>query len=45
VGFRNIAVHAYRTIDWNIVFDIIQNRLTDFREFARAVGTQAKNKT
>lgn len=35
VGFRNIAVHNYESIDWNIVHSIIRNRLADFREFAR----------
>jgi uncharacterized protein YutE (UPF0331/DUF86 family) len=37
VGFRNIAVHAYGEVNWKIVFDICENRLTDFREFARRV--------
>jgi uncharacterized protein YutE (UPF0331/DUF86 family) len=33
VGFRNIAVHAYRKVDWNIVWKIITEHLTDFRTF------------
>ncbi|MFT4246756.1 MAG: DUF86 domain-containing protein [Pseudomonas sp.] len=37
VGFRNIAVHAYDTIDWNIVFAITTGHLRDFEGFARAV--------
>jgi uncharacterized protein YutE (UPF0331/DUF86 family) len=37
VGFRNIAVHQYRDIDWTIVHGIARNRLSDFEEFARAV--------
>jgi uncharacterized protein YutE (UPF0331/DUF86 family) len=37
VGFRNIAVHQYRDIDWAIVHSIARNRLSDFEEFARAV--------
>lgn len=37
VGFRNIAVHAYRDIDWRIVFSIIHDDLDDFTAFARAV--------
>lgn len=36
-GFRNIAVHEYASIDWNIVFSIITTRLDDFRDFAEAV--------
>ena len=37
VGFRNVAVHAYRSIDWQIVHSITHERLDDFRRFARAV--------
>ena len=37
VGFRNVAVHAYQSIDWAIVFCISHDRLGDFRAFAQAV--------
>ncbi len=37
VGFRNTAVHAYRTINWDIVFSICTKHLDDFRAFARQV--------
>jgi uncharacterized protein YutE (UPF0331/DUF86 family) len=37
VGFRKIAVHEYRAIDWNIVWAIINHNLQDFREFQKAV--------
>lgn len=37
VGFRNIAVHAYQTIDWNIVFKISTKTLADFRLFAQSM--------
>lgn len=37
VGFRNTTVHAYQEIDWQIVFIIITEHLSDFREFARQV--------
>ena len=37
VGFRNVAVHAYRSVDWQIVHSITHERLDDFRRFARAV--------
>ncbi len=37
VGFRNLAVHTYQAIDWNIVFSIITERLDDFPEFARCI--------
>lgn len=37
VGFRNISVHEYQRIDWEIVFSIIDKNLGDFKEFMRAV--------
>jgi uncharacterized protein YutE (UPF0331/DUF86 family) len=37
VGFRNLAVHTYSSIDWNIVYSIITKRLDDFPEFARCI--------
>ena len=40
VGFRNIAVHNYQAIDWQIVFDISRRYLDDFRVFAREVSTK-----
>lgn len=39
VGFRNIAVHNYREIDWATVHAIAFRHLDDFRGFARAVTT------
>jgi len=38
VGFRNIAVHTYQKIDWQIVFNIVRNHLTDFEDFAREIA-------
>jgi len=37
VGFRNIAVHNYESIDWKIVFAICTTHTTVFSDFARAV--------
>ena len=37
VGFRNIAVHNYSTINWQIVHAIIAAHLQDFNHFAHAV--------
>lgn len=39
VGFRNIAVHAYQTVDWEIVYNLITTRLEDFETFAARVST------
>lgn len=40
VGFRNIAVHAYDAIDWEIVHAIATDRLQDFQAFAHTVAAQ-----
>ena len=37
VGFRNIAVHVYQDIDWQIVYKIIKENLSDFSEYARCI--------
>ncbi|MCK4540831.1 MAG: DUF86 domain-containing protein [Spirochaetales bacterium] len=37
VGFRNIAVHEYEKIDWNVVYTICTRHLKDFRDFAAAI--------
>ena len=37
VGFRNIAVHNYSTINWQVVNAIVLHHLQDFKNFAVAV--------
>ncbi len=37
VGFRNIAVHSYQAINWNVVYQICQHHLDDFRQFTKSV--------
>lgn len=41
VGFRNVAVHAYDTIDWRIVFAIATKHQIDFQRYARAISAKA----
>jgi uncharacterized protein YutE (UPF0331/DUF86 family) len=36
VGFRNIVIHNYEDVNWQIVFSICRDHLDQFREFARA---------
>ncbi|MEX0731093.1 MAG: DUF86 domain-containing protein [Aquisalimonadaceae bacterium] len=38
VGFRNIAVHNYQVIDWDIVHTITHQGLDDFREYASRIA-------
>lgn len=37
VGFRNIAVHDYQTLDLEILEAIIEKHLDDFKEFTKVV--------
>ncbi len=45
VGFRNIAIHSYQDIDWEIVFAIVTRHLDDFENFARAVVNRESGRT
>jgi uncharacterized protein YutE (UPF0331/DUF86 family) len=38
VGFRNVAVHNYEAINWQIVHSIVSEHMKDFTEFAKAVA-------
>ena len=38
VGFRNIAVHNYEELNWEIVFAVCTKSLQDFRQFAKEVS-------
>lgn len=37
VGFRNIVIHNYEAIDWQVVHALARTHLDDFASFARAV--------
>lgn len=38
VGFRNLAVHNYHDLNWEIVFAVAPKHLIDFKEFAKRTG-------
>lgn len=40
VGFRNIAIHNYEAINWEIVFAICKNSPADFREFVKEIESR-----
>jgi uncharacterized protein YutE (UPF0331/DUF86 family) len=42
VGFRNIAVHNYEAINWEIVYNICHRQLADFKRFAQLIVVHAK---
>ena len=37
VGFRNISVHEYEKVDWEIVFSICTRHMSDFRAYAARI--------
>jgi len=37
VGFRNIAVHDYQTLDLDILETILKNHVDDFRVFSKVI--------
>lgn len=39
VGFRNVAVHNYEAINWEIVFAICSKFLPDFQRFVAEVSS------
>jgi uncharacterized protein YutE (UPF0331/DUF86 family) len=43
VGFRNLAVHAYKEIDWRVVHAIATQHIDDFREFMREILASPPN--
>ena len=43
VGFRNIAVHEYEEIDWDIVYAIATEGIADFQQFAEAIQASMRN--
>jgi uncharacterized protein YutE (UPF0331/DUF86 family) len=41
VGFRNVAVHNYDAMNWEIVFAICKKSPIDFRQFAKEIADYA----
>ncbi|MHB1680590.1 MAG: type VII toxin-antitoxin system HepT family RNase toxin [bacterium] len=37
VGFRNIAVHDYQSLNLDIIIEIVENHLNDFTEFINQI--------
>jgi len=44
VGFRNLAVHEYDKLNWNIVYKIVTKHLDDFRRFSQQVYRYVQRK-
>ncbi len=43
VGFRNLAVHEYQSLNLDVIESIIDHRLEDFEEYTRAMIFTEKN--
>jgi len=41
-GFRNVVAHDYENINYEIVYDILQNRLANIEEFIKIIGQKLK---
>ena len=39
VGFRNVSVHEYADVDWNVVMRIVDDGLQDLKDFGRWAST------
>jgi len=37
VGFRNILVHDYTKVNWDIVWSIVTKNISDFKKFVKAI--------
>jgi uncharacterized protein YutE (UPF0331/DUF86 family) len=44
VGFRNIAIHEYDEINWEIVFSILCHHVDDFKAFAKEIFQWVESK-
>ena len=44
VGLRNIAVHEYTSLDWNVVYAVAHTHIEDFAEFGREISTWVKSR-
>lgn len=40
VGFGNVLVHGYATVDPKIMRDVLRNRLGDMEEFVRQIRSR-----
>ena len=44
VGLRNIAVHEYTSLDWNVVYAVAHTHIEDFAEFGRENSAWVKSR-
>lgn len=44
VGLRNIAVHEYTSLDWNVVYAVAHTHIEDFAEFGREISAWVQSR-
>jgi uncharacterized protein YutE (UPF0331/DUF86 family) len=44
IGFRNILVHDYASINLRLVYEFLQTKLSDFEEFAKYIADWLKKR-
>ena len=44
VGLRNIAVHEYTSLDWNVVYAVAHTHIEVFAEFGREISAWVKSR-
>ena len=44
VGLRNIAVHEYTSLDWNVVYAVAHTHIEDFVEFGQEISAWVKSR-
>ena len=44
VGLRNIAVHEYTSLDWNVVYAVAHTHIEDFAEFGQEISAWVKSR-
>lgn len=44
VGLRNIAVHEYTSLDWDVVYAVAHTHIEDFAEFGREISAWVKSR-
>ena len=40
VDFRNLSVHSYEKIDWQIIYKILDTNLADLKNFAAMINAR-----
>lgn len=43
IGFRNVAVHAYFSVDWRVVYVTVMDDLADLQQAVRLLLTMVED--